>query len=75
MKFKLLIAIAAIVLASFTTLKDYRTVERCGFPTRVHAIASMQSIKPNLDEEVSAYGTFYNNNTGSYCYTVTLDCR
>lgn len=73
--FKLIALIVAIGLASFTTLKDYRTVQRCGFPTRIHAIAAMQSIRPNTDEEISAYGTYYNFSIGSYCYTVTLDCN
>jgi hypothetical protein len=74
--FRFLALIAAIGLASFSIKsKDYRTVSQCGFPTRVHAMAAMQTIKPAADEAMSAYGTYYNINTGSYCYTVTLDCQ
>jgi hypothetical protein len=71
---KFILLIAAIALASFM-IPDSRIIEKCGFPTRIHAIAAMQSVIPNADEEVSASATYYNFSTGSYCYTMTFNCN
>jgi hypothetical protein len=72
--FRFLALIAAIGLTSFS-YPDRRTVERCGYLTRVYAEAAKMSVLIYDGEEIMDGGTYYNPSTARYCFTVTIKCN